>query len=82
MRLLVTLLLTAALLLPLNFSTEAFCAQGRNSSARGSGQCLQKNQSSNQAVRQNQKGAGNGSGSADRKRLRDGSCVNPVSSGK
>jgi hypothetical protein len=80
MRLLGWLILTAVMVIALNFSMVAVYARGGNSAGPGSGQCLLKNQSLHQTGRLNLKNKSvqrTGSGSADRKRLRDGSCVNP-----
>jgi|GEM_PF-1691328 len=72
-------ILTAVIVIALNFSIETVYAR------TGNRQCLQKKQSllqAGRATRQNQKGSRICNNSNDRKRLRDGSCVNPSLYGK
>ena len=85
MRLPGCIIMTAVMVIALNFSTAAVCARGGNSAGPGNGQHLLKNQSSHQTGQQNRKnqnGSRSGNSTDERSRLRDGSCVKPSLYGK
>jgi hypothetical protein len=81
MRLLGFFLITTALIFTLSLLLPDAYGRGRNNLGRAKEQTMRNGQEGQRRSQSNQKSR-RGNGNSDRKRLRDGSCVNPSLYGK